>query len=87
MKPKGILRTLIILTILSSNIACDQISKNIARQTIDDNEQIGLINSYLTLTKVENTGAFLSVGHNLPSPIKSLLLTVLPLVVLGLALV
>ncbi|MEQ1586719.1 MAG: signal peptidase II [Cyclobacteriaceae bacterium] len=86
MKAKRILRTLVILTILSSTIGCDQISKNIVRQRIDDNEQISLINNYLTLTKVENTGAFLSVGHNLPAPIKLLLLTILPLIVLGLAL-
>jgi signal peptidase II len=85
MKAKQILRTLVILTILSSNIGCDQISKNIVRQRINYNEQIGLINNYLTLTKIENTGAFLSVGQSLPAPIKILLLTILPLIVLGLA--
>jgi signal peptidase II len=41
----------------------------------------------LTLTRVENTGAFLSLGHTLPKPIKLLLLTVLPLTVLSLALI
>jgi signal peptidase II len=86
MKAKQILRTFMILTILSSNIGCDQISKNIVRQRIGYNEQIGLVNNYLTLTKIENTGAFLSVGNALPQPIKSLLLTILPLVVLGLLL-
>ena len=85
MKAKQILRTLVILTILSTNIGCDQISKNIVRQRINYNEQIGLINNYLTLTKIENTGAFLSVGQSLPAPIKILLLTILPLIVLGLA--
>lgn len=86
MKVKRLLRTLVILTILSSNIGCDQISKNFVRQRIGYNEQIGLINNYLTLTKIENTGAFLSLGHSLPRPIKILLLTILPMVVLGLAL-
>lgn len=86
MKAKQILRTFIILTILSSNIGCDQISKNIVRQRIGYNEQVGLINNYLTLTKIENTGAFLSLGNALPQPIKSLLLTILPLAVLGLLL-
>ena len=85
MKAKQILRTLVILTILSTNIGCDQISKNIVRQRINYNAQIGLINNYLTLTKIENTGAFLSVGQSLPAPIKILLLTILPLIVLGLA--
>ena len=85
MKIKRILRTLAILTILSSNIGCDQISKNIVRQKIDYYEQISLMDNYLTLTKIENTGAFLSVGQSLPQPIKILLLTILPLVALGLA--
>ncbi len=76
-----------LLAVLSSNIGCDQISKNIVRQKIDYNEQVSLVNDYLTLTKVENEGAFLSVGHSLPQPLKILLLTILPLVILGLALI
>ena len=87
MRPKMILRTLVILVILSSTIGCDQISKNIVRQRIDYGEQIGLIGNYLTLTKIENTGAFLSLGDSLSQPIKVLLLTLLPIVVLGLVLI
>ena len=59
-----------LLAVLSSNIGCDQISKNIVRQKIAYNEQVSLVNDYLTLTKVENEGAFLSVGHSLPPPLK-----------------
>ena len=44
MEAKRLLRTLIILTILSSTISCDQISKNIVRQRMNYNEQIGFIN-------------------------------------------
>jgi len=87
MKLNQLLRTIVILTILSSNIGCDQISKSIVRQHIDYNAQIHLVNSYLTLTKVENTGAFLSAGHALSQPIKTLLLIVLPMMVLGFAVV
>lgn len=75
------------LAILSSTIGCDQITKNIVRQNIDYNEQIGFISNHLTLTKIENTGAFLSLGDSLPKPVKKLLLTILPLVVLGLVLI
>lgn len=85
MKIREILRTLVILTILSANIGCDQISKSIARQSIDYNEQISLMNNYLTLTKIENAGAFLSIGHSLPQPLRILVLTILPIIVLGLA--
>lgn len=70
---------------MCSNISCDQISKNIARQTLEYNEQVSLVNNYLTLIKVENTGAFLSLGHTLPQPVKILLLSIIPLIVLGLA--
>ncbi len=86
MKANRIARTLAIVVILILNIGCDQISKNIARQNIDYNEQISLMDDYLILTKVENSGAFLSVGHSLPQPLKSLLLTVLPSTILVFAL-
>lgn len=87
MKIKRILRALLILSILSLNVGCDQISKNIIRQEIEYNEQISLINNYLTLTKVENAGAFLSVGNSLPQSVKIIFLTIFPLLILGLALI
>jgi signal peptidase II len=86
MKVKQLLRTVVILTMLSSNIGCDQISKNIVRQRIDYNEQISLVKNFLTLTKIENTGAFLSVGQYLPKPIKIVVLSIVPLLVLVLGL-
>jgi signal peptidase II len=87
MNAKKILRTLAILMILGSNISCDQITKNMVRKSIDDHEQIGLLHNYFTLMKVENTGAFLSLGASLPQPIKILLLTVLPIILLSLSVV
>lgn len=75
------MRILIILALLGLNISCDQVSKKIARQSIEYNEHISL-NNYLTLTKVENTGAFLSLGHSLPNYIRTLLLTIIPVIVL-----
>ena len=71
--------------ILISNVGCDQISKNIVRKRIHYNEEISLMNNYLTLTKIENRGAFFSLGYSLPQPIKLLLLTILPTIALGLA--
>jgi signal peptidase II len=86
MKVKPVLRTLAILAVLISNIGCDQVSKSIVRKKVDYNEQISLIKNHVTLTKIENKGAFLSIGHSLPQPIKVLLLTILPMIALGLAL-
>lgn len=82
MKTKGILRAGIILVILISNISCDQISKKIVRQTIEYNEQIELMNNYLTLTKVENTGAFLSFGNDLPNTLRIILLIAFPVLIM-----
>jgi len=84
MKIKKVLRNALILILLSSNIACDQISKNIVRQRIETNKQTSLVGKYLTLTRVENTGAFLSLGENMSRKTKLVLLTILPLIVLGL---
>lgn len=80
---KPFFRTLAIVSILIINVGCDQISKSIVRELINDNEQISLVNSYVTLTNIENTGAFLSLGHSLPHPMKLLLLTILPMLSLG----
>ncbi|HEX6890851.1 MAG TPA: signal peptidase II [Chryseolinea sp.] len=82
MKVKQTLRTLFVLFLLVSNVGCDQFTKGIARQKIEYHEQISLIKNYLTLTKIENTGAFLSVGNNLPEPFKTILLTISPLLIL-----
>jgi signal peptidase II len=87
MKAKRIIRTLIIIAVLCCNIGCDQVSKKIVRQTVEYNQQISLVNSFLVLTKVENTGAFLSVGHALPRTARIVLLNLLPLLVLGFALI
>jgi signal peptidase II len=85
MKAKKTLRTLLFLTILGVNIGCDQVSKTIVRQHIDYGQKIELVKNHLTLTKVENTGAFLSLGNSLPDPLKLILLTILPLLMLGFA--
>lgn len=85
MNLRRILRVLMILAVLGSNIGCDQISKNVARQKLEYHEAVSLAGNYVTLIKVENTGAFLSLGRSLPLPVKIVLLTVIPLIVLGLA--
>ena len=82
MKVGQTLRAIFIITLLCSNVGCDQISKGIVRRGIDHHEYISVIQDHLTLTRVENTGAFLSAGNDLPEPLKTILLTVLPLVIL-----
>lgn len=75
-------RTAGISAVLLLNIGCDQISKNIIREQLAYHEEIILIDKHFTLIKVENTGAFLSLGDGLPAPFKVVLLSALPLLAL-----
>jgi len=77
------IRNLLIVLLLVSNVGCDQIAKIIVRQKVETNARISLVDDYLTLTKVENTGAFLSMGNKLPRSVYVILMIVLPLLALG----
>ncbi len=67
------------MLLLSINIGCDQISKSIVRHKMNDYEQISFLNNHFNLIKVENTGAFLSVGNTLSGPLRIILLNLVPL--------
>jgi signal peptidase II len=86
MKLNRIIKNILILIIIASNIGCDQVSKSIVRQKIEYNAEINVIGNYFILTKVENTGAFLGLGNSIPRPIYKLLMIIIPLLVLGYAL-
>jgi signal peptidase II len=73
---------LAVLLIVVCNVGCDQISKNIVRKEVGYYENIKVYIDNITLTKVENTGAFLSVGSVLPEFLRFTLLIVLPAIVL-----
>jgi signal peptidase II len=86
MEVKKNIRNLLILTFLVFNVGCDQIAKNIVRQKLNYHENISVIDHFITLNKVENTGAFLGFGDSLPRLFFIILMIVLPLVFLGYAL-
>jgi signal peptidase II len=77
-----VIKSLFISALILINIGCDQVSKTIVRQHISSYNDIRFVNKYVTLMKVENTGAFLSSGSTLPKPLKKIFLNVLPLVAL-----
>ncbi|MCF0055682.1 signal peptidase II [Dyadobacter sp. CY356] len=83
MNKNRIITNISVLLVLIANIGCDQISKNIVREKIDYYESINLISKYLTLTKVENEGALLSLGSSLPETIKFILLSGIPALALA----
>jgi len=74
---------ILLLLLVALNVGCDQFSKIIVRQKVDYNENISLIKDHLTLTKVENTGAFLSMGDELPDAVRFITLSLLPIIVLS----
>ncbi|WP_353184323.1 signal peptidase II [Parapedobacter lycopersici] len=79
---RKMIRAVVLLLLVACNVSCDQVSKTIARQQIDYGEQLKLASGYFTFTKVENRGAFLSLGHTLPEGVRFFLLSVVPLLVL-----
>jgi signal peptidase II len=86
METKSLIRIAAIFVVLLANVGCDQISKKIARANLAKDEAIGLLNDHITIMRVENTGAFLSAGHNLPPTAKYILLTILPVFILAIGL-
>lgn len=83
MKSKLRLSKLLLLLIICCNIGCDQISKSIIRTELSSQDQLKFFNDTLTVLKVENFGAFLSYGDDLPEGIKFIFLSLLPLLILG----
>lgn len=77
------IRTFLLLVMITLNVGCDQVSKNIVRNHLAYGENLTVIKNTFILTKVENTGAFLSAGNNLPDLVRTILLTVLPILVLA----
>lgn len=77
-----LIKILFSLIIICSNISCDQITKDKARNEIETNEIINVIDDNFILTKVENTGAALSLGENLSPQLKVVFLQGIPLLVL-----
>ncbi|MCB0738024.1 MAG: signal peptidase II [Bacteroidetes bacterium] len=73
---------LAIIIIILLNIGCDQISKEVVRDSIELREEIQLVDEYFVLTKIENTGAFLGMFSELPNWISLIVLQILPSLVM-----
>ena len=78
-------RTVLIAFLLVFNIGCDQISKSIVRSSIGEDQQIRLFDNRIMLTRVENAGAFLSLGDTLSDEIRFLILVLIPVIILSAA--
>ena|SRR5689334_8523082 len=87
MATKNIIRTILILVVIAVNIGCDQFSKKIVKQSVLPYETIHVLSDHLTVTRVENSGAFLSAGESMSRTSKQIFLTLIPIIamVVGLA--
>lgn len=75
-------RKILILLLVALNIGCDQVSKTMVRDQVSENETIQLMEDYFIMTKVENTGAFLGLGSELPEWLRVGLLLVIPAIMM-----
>jgi signal peptidase II len=65
---------------------CDRVTKDLAKEHLQNKEAIGYLNNTIKLVYVENTGAAMSFADELPKAASFWLLSMLPLaVMIGLA--
>lgn len=76
------IKNISILLLVLANAGCDQVSKQVARENISYQQTIEVIGKHLILTKIENSGAFLSTGDSLGGSVKFIFLSLLPLLAL-----
>ncbi len=76
-------RIILVLLTIGANIGLDQWTKIWARETLQFAPSRSYWNDFFRLTYVENRGAFLSLGSDLPEGIRILLLHVFPVLLLG----
>ncbi len=75
-------RVIIFFVIILSNVACDQISKEVVRSNVQEHVVSEVMGSFFIMYRVENTGAFLSMGDDWPAWANVTFLKVLPILML-----
>lgn len=75
-------KKIIVLVFVLLNIVCDQLSKNAVRKNVSDSDRVELIGDNFIMVKVENTGAMLGFGSNLPPILKIIFLQIIPAIIL-----
>ncbi|NCD69301.1 signal peptidase II [Mucilaginibacter agri] len=78
MKVSKPLKAIIIITIVLVNVGCDQLTKAIVRSHVEAYASFRFFGGHFMLTRVENTGAFLSLGDQIPGYLHAILLSIIP---------
>lgn len=84
MKSALFIRYAALLLLITANIGCDQLSKSVVRKNIGYHESIPVWKEHIVLTKVENPGAFLSLGAAWPPMTRQVVFLALPMLALAL---
>lgn len=82
MENKRLIRIGMVLALILLMLGADQASKYMVRHRVAPEQQITIIKNVVLLTRVENTGAFLSMGDNIPRPLYKIIMILIPLAVL-----
>jgi signal peptidase II len=82
---RNVWRPALVMTLLLGCVGCDQVSKGIARAHLTLGESHTFLGDTFRIIHVENIGAFLGIGANLPEPARiAVFQVVIGLVILGL---
>ena len=66
----------LVILILVSCAGCDRATKNVARELLVSSPSISLLNDFVRFEYVENPGAFLGLGSNMPREVRFVLLVI-----------
>jgi len=68
-------RVWLIVLLVAGTVGCDRVTKYIATQKLAGIPTQSYLGDTLRLTYAENTGGFLSLGANLPAPVRTIIFT------------
>ncbi|MBN1647650.1 MAG: signal peptidase II [Spirochaetales bacterium] len=77
-------RIIFVAIITALNIILDQVSKVIARSTLIPFKRVPVVGDLFRLELVNNRGAFLGMGGNLPDPLRFIVFAIIPTILIAL---
>ena len=77
------LKIILFFLISFASVSCDRVTKDLAKEHLMNKEGLSYFHDTFRLEYVENTGAAMSMGDGLPQPYNFILLSLMPLIFLG----
>jgi len=76
-------RWLFLGAVMASCVGCDQVTKAIASRDLRGHAPVRLLGNTIQLEYAENTGGFLSIGADLPRPVRSIVFELVSVLAIG----